>query len=1026
MAQKNNSVEKKKLFKQLDVLLYCLSDFHHFLHLTNQLFSMKKNRIILLSALSVTLLWASACKTSSSNGSVSSTTNNKNVSDTSQPNTTNKLQNLGSKVKTATVDEGKSGLEAELPFDETVRTGTLANGMRYYIKKNGKPEQRVELRLALNAGSMQEEDSQQGLAHFVEHMCFNGTKNFEKNALVNFLELTGVRFGADLNAYTSFDETVYMLQLPTDKEGLVDKGLTVMQDWAGAVTFANEEIDKERGVILSEWRTRLGADERLRQSYWPKIFYNTRYANRLPIGTTEVITKAPYERLTTFYKDWYRPNLMALVVVGDINVDEIEKKVKERFSQLKNPDNPKEKKIFEVPNHEETFVAVATDPEETNVSMQMIYKHEPKKIKTLEDYRANLMNGLFDRMIGERYEEIGQKPDAPFSSAGSGYGNFVRSKDGYFIQASPKEKSIEQCIKTVMTEQIRLQKHGFTETELERAKISMLRMYEQQFKERDKTTSASLAMECVSHFLQEQPMFGIDKELQMVKELIPTIKLQEVNQLANQWITKENRSFILTAPAKSDLKIPTESDIRKILADLEKVEVEPYKDKFLDMPLMPQEPVAGKIVNTKTNTEKGLNVTEYTLSNGVKVVIKPTDFQNDQILLSAFSPGGHSIYTDKDFLSAANADEIVSRGGVGEFDKIALDKKLTGKTVRLSPYISDLYEGFDGSSSMEDFETLLQLVHLHATKPRKDKQAFETFINEMKEQMRNALSNPQQYFINEFQKIISSNHLRQRGIFTEEEINTINFERSFEIYQDRFSDCSDFTFTLVGNVDAEKSKALVEKYLGSLPTKNRKENWKDVGVHAPANGANVSLVKGLAPQSNVIIAFPKEETWTRDKAFQVDAMVGILGIMVRENLREDKGGVYSPFVGGGFTRDPHGSSQVVIFFQCAPEDVEKLVAAVKEEVKSLQTKGPSEDNVAKIKETRRRAFETNTKRNNYWVNVLNDSYQHNENPVQVYDNEKRIEALKASDIQNTAKNFIDLDKSVIVTVKPEKTSSEKP
>ncbi len=982
----------------------------------------------LLVVLVVLLGLSGSCKSSGSKTKLSGG-DNKNISsaaDSSKPSPLNKLQNLSSNVKTETVDEGKSGLEAELPFDESVRTGVLDNGMKYYIKRNGKPEQRVELRLALNAGSMQEEDSQQGLAHFVEHMCFNGTKNFEKNALVNFLELTGVRFGADLNAYTSFDETVYMLQLPTDKEGLVDKGLLVMHDWAGDVTFANEEIDKERGVILSEWRTRLGADERMRQVYWPKIFYNTRYANRLPIGTTEVITKAPYERLTTFYKDWYRPNLMALVVVGDINVDEIEKKVKEQFSKLKNPENSKEKITYEVPNHKETFVGVATDPEATRVSLQVIYKHEPVKVKTLEDYRGTLMNNLYNRMLSDRYDEIGQKADAPYSYAGAGYGSYVRSKDGYFIQAGPKENSIEACIRTVMTEQMRVKKHGFTESEFERAKIGLIRSYEQAFKERDKTTSASLSMECVSHFLEAQPMFGIEKELALAKELIPTIKLTEVNQLATKWITKENRAVVLTAPAKEGLKIPTEEYIKQILDEMETVQVEPYKDKFLDMPLMAQEPKSGSITATKSIPDNGMNVTEITLSNGVKVVIKPTDFQNDQILLSAFSPGGHSIYDDKDYFTAANSDEIVSRGGVGEFDRLALDKKLTGKTVRLSPYIGELYEGFDGSSSKEDFETMLQLVHLYATKPRKDKDAFDAFQNEMKEEMRNALSSPQSYFSNEFQKVVSNNHLRRKGLLTEAEIMSINFDRAFEIYNDRFSDCSDFTFVLVGNVDPEKAKPLLEKYLGSLPSKNRKENYKDVGVYAPKSGQNVPLLKGLAPQSNVIIAFPKDEEWSRDKALHIDAMVGVLGIMVRENLREDKGGVYSPYVGGGFSRDPHGSSQVVVFFQCAPDDVEKLVAAVKEEIKSLQTKGPSEDNMAKVKETRRRGYETNSKRNNFWISILNDSYQHNESPLRVFETEKRIEALKATDIQNAAKSFVDLEKSIIVTVKPEKVTSEKP
>lgn len=941
------------------------------------------------------------------------------AADSSAPSPLNKLQNLGSNVKTEIVKEGKSGMEADLPFDQEVRTGQLENGMRYYIRKNGKPEQRVEMRLAIDAGSMQEEDNQRGLAHFVEHMCFNGTESFEKNALVNFLELTGVRFGADLNAYTSFDETVYMLQLPTDKEGLVEKGLLVLHDWASAVTFADEEIDKERGVIVSEWRTRLGADERMRQVYWPKMFYQSRYADRLPIGTTEVITKAPYERLKTFYKDWYRPNLMALVVIGDVELDDIEAKIKKQFAPMKNPEKPREKTLYDVPGHKETFVSVATDKEATNVSFQIIHKHKPQAIKTLEDFRAALMHQLYNRMLNARYDEMGESPNVPFTRAYSGYTNFVRSMDAYYVQANAKENSIEECLRAVLTEQVRVKKHGYTDTELERAKISLLKSFENAFKERDKTTSARFASECVSHFLEDSPMFGIEKELALAKEFVPGIKLEEVNELAQKWITEENRAVVLTAPAKEGLKIPTEERVAEILKELENVEVEAYKDKFLDIPLMAQEPKAGKITATNVITEKEINITEFTLSNGVKVVMKPTDFQNDQIMLSAFSPGGHSIYDDKDFLTAANADEIVARGGVGEFDRIALNKKLTGKTVRVAPYISELYEGFSGNSSVEDFETMLQLIHLYATKPRKDKEAFETYINELIEENRNSMSNPQQYFFNEYQKASSGNHIRRQGIFTEAEINTINFERAHEIFADRFSDFSDFTFTLVGNFEAEKIKPLLEKYIASLPSKNRKENWRDVGVYAPKEAINLNLEKGLAAQSNVIISFQKDENWDRKKAMDADAMSAVLNIMVRENLREDKGGVYSPFVGGGLAREPHGSSQVVIFFQCAPEDVEKLVEAVKEEIKSLQTNGPSEDNMAKVKETRRRGLETNMKRNNFWMSTINESYKHDESPLQVFDTEKMIENLNAADVQKAAKSMIDLNKGIIVTVKPE-------
>jgi len=977
-------------------------------------------------ALGLLLMGVAACKTSTKvKGGLSSNDEQQNspAKDTSSP-----LSGLGSiSANTSTVEEKASGMEAALPFDESIRTGQLENGMRYYLRKNAKPENRIELRLAIDAGSMQEEDSQRGLAHFVEHMCFNGTANFKKNELVDFLEKTGVRFGADLNAYTSFDETVYMLQLPTDKEGLVDKGLVVMQDWASAVSFEEEEIDKERGVILSEWRTRLGADERMRQVYWPKLFYNSRYANRLPIGTTEVIQNAPYERLTTFYKDWYRPNLMALIVVGDIDLDEIEAKIKTNFSKMENPENPKEKKLFEVPGHKETFVSVATDKEATNVSFQMIHKHAPKSIKTLDDFRTSITHQLYNIMLNARYKELSQDPKAPFLYAGSGYGNYVRNSDAYFIQAAAKENSIEEAIALVLREQKRVLEHGFTDTELERAKAEYLNYVEQAYRKRDKVTSASIAGECVSHFLQDAPLFGIEKELQLVKEFLPSIKLKEMNALPKAWITKENRTAILTAPAKDGLKIPTEDRIRELLAENEKIEVEAYKDKFLDMPLLEKAPKAGKVTAQKEVKEKELNITEWTLSNGAKVILKPTDFEGDQIMLQAYSPGGHSIYDVKDFLTASSAAELIDRSGVGQFDLIALEKKLTAKTVSISPYISELSEGFSGRSSTADFETMLKLLYLYATQSRLDKNAYEAYLEEAIEQSRNALSNPQQYFFNEYQKALSQNHPRRPGLLSEEQIRSIDMKRAHEIYKERFADFSDFTFVLVGNFKPEEIKGQVEQYIASLPSTNRKENYKDPKVKFPTKGMTKNLKKGLAPQSNVILSFAQEVNWSAQEAFKLDAAISVLSIMVRENLREDKGGVYSPFVGGGMSREPNGTSQIIVFFQCAPDDVEVLVEAVKEEVAKLQKDGPSEENLEKVRETKRRGLETSLKENRFWLGQLLNKYRFNENPLSIFDKEKMIEDLKADDIKKAINQYADIEKALILTIKPEKeVDNERP
>lgn len=936
------------------------------------------------------------------------------------------IPNMG-KVSTSTVEEVEeqsSGMNQEIPVDEQLRMGKLDNGMYYYIRQNKKPENRIELRLAVDAGSMQEEDNQQGLAHFVEHMAFNGTTNFEKNALINFLESTGVRFGADLNAYTSFDETVYMLQLPSDKPELIDKGLLVMGDWATGITFADEEIDKERGVIESEWRTGLGANERLRRQWWPQVFEDSRYSYRFPIGKMEVIRNAPYERFRTFYKDWYRPDLMAIIVVGDFeDMDKMEADIKERFSKLENPEGEREKEVYEVPNHEETYAVVATDPEATSVSANIFYKHNPDRGLTLEDFRNSLLRELYNSMLNERLKELGQEADAPFTSAFAGYGSFVRAKDMYYTSVTPKEESVLEGIKAVLLENERVLRHGFLDSELERQKQSILRNLESKYLERDKQKSANVAMAYVGHFLSDDPIPSAEQRLALAKEFLPDIRLKEVNALAKKWITDKNRSVVLTAPEKEGLSLPTEAEILAALKEVESAEVAPYEDEFLDMPLLAEKPEGGKVVNSST-VEK-INTTVLELSNGVRVVLKPTDFQNDRIYLNAFSPGGHSLVPDEQFYSASYADIIVRQSGVGAFDNIALDKKLSGNIVSIRPYISELYEGFTGYSSVVDLETMLQLVYLYSTNPRKDEGAYQTLMSRTREQLRNISANPQSYFNIEFQKTLYEDNLRRTPISKEQQLEKVNLEEAYAIYKERFADASDFTYVLTGSFEVEEIKPLLEQYLGALPNLNRQESYKDLGID-PVSGENLNMKKGLAPQSYVLLSFNGEMNWTPENASQFDALVRVLNIKVRENLREEKGGVYSPYVGGGLSRLPNERYNLTVFFQCAPEDVEELVEAVKSEIADLQKNGASEENLVKVRETRRRSAETNLENNRYWLNSLMSSYMNDDDPTRILDYEKYIDVISSKGIKKMAKKYIDIDAAVTATLKPEKEEEVRP
>ncbi|MCH6560650.1 insulinase family protein, partial [candidate division KSB1 bacterium] len=609
-------------------------------------------------------------------------------------------------------------LKKELPTDPKIRIGKLKNGLKYYIRENQKPENRAELRLAVNAGSVLEDDDQRGLAHFVEHMAFNGTKNFAKQEIVDYLESIGMQFGPDINAYTDFDETVYMLQVPTDSVEAVETAFQILEDWAHNISFEEEEIDKERGVVVEEWRLGRGAGARMRDKQFPILFKDSRYAERLPIGKKEILETAPYNSLRRFYRDWYRPDLMAVVAVGDFDKDWIEKLIKKHFRRLRALKKPRERQVFPVPNHKETLFAPASDVEATSSNISIYYKHEVPEEGTVGDYRRSLIEALYNSILNNRLNELLQNPEPPFLFGFSSQGTFIRSKSFYILGAGVKDNGIEAGLEAVLTEAIRVRRHGFTESELERQKTEMLRRFEQVYNERDKTESEQFAAEYIRNFLEGEPLPGIEYEYTLYNLLLPGIKIEEVNQLAKNLIRDENRVISVSTPEKEEIKTPTEEGILAVFDRVNRKEIKPYEDTVPDLPLVEIPPTPGKIVAQET-IEK-LGVTEWDLSNGVKVVLKPTDFKNDEILFTATSPGGHSLVPDKDFIAAALATAIIREGGLGNFDRIALQKKLAGKLAGVSAWISSLQEGLSGNASPKDLETLFELIYLHFTAPRKD------------------------------------------------------------------------------------------------------------------------------------------------------------------------------------------------------------------------------------------------------------------------------------------------------------------
>ncbi|MEM1115741.1 MAG: insulinase family protein, partial [Bacteroidota bacterium] len=700
-------------------------------------------------------------------------------------------------------------LDAPLALDPAVRTGVLDNGLRYYVRHNTEPEGRAELRLAVDAGSVLEDDDQRGLAHFVEHMAFNGTERFEEPELVRYLESVGTRFGPDLNAYTSFDETVYMLQVPTDSADVFETGVDVLREWAGGIAFGDSAIERERGVILEEWRLGTGAGERMNREQFPVLFAESRYAERLPIGLPEVIQSAPREAFTRFYRDWYRPDLMAVAVVGDVDVDAVEAMIRERFADLETAANAPERPVYTVPAHDDTRFAIATDPEAPQTLVRIYYKRPATPTRTVGDLRQDLVEGLFYAALRARLDEIRRDPEAPFAFAFVGSGGGVRTLGGAFAAAFADEARIADAVGVLATEAERARRHGITASELDRVRGELLRGAESAVAERDNQPSRSLVMAYVQSFLQDQPVLSPERRLELAEALLPTITLAEVNAVADVLVAEENRAVLVSAPEKDGLAIPTEADLRAVLAGVAEADIAPYADEVLDGPLVATPPTPGAVVAEAADADLG--TTTWTLSNGATVILKPTDFRADEVWLSGTSPGGTSLLDADELAVAGGAAGYVSQSGVGAFDAVALEKKLSGQIVQVSPIISGEDERFSARAAPDDLETMFQLVYLYATAPRKDAQAFEAALNQTRTFLSNQAASPRAAFQDTLNVTLSNDHPRTRTLSQFlASLDEADLDRAFAFYQDRFADFSDASFVLVGAFDPEAVRPLVE------------------------------------------------------------------------------------------------------------------------------------------------------------------------------------------------------------------------
>jgi zinc protease len=907
---------------------------------------------------------------------------------------------------------------AALPLDPAVRTGRLPNGVTYFVRENREPRGRAELRLVVTAGSILEESDQQGLAHFVEHMAFNGTRRFERQAIVNYLESIGMRFGPDLNAYTSFDETVYMLQLPTDSAGVLERGVDILGEWAGAIAFDSLEIERERGVVIEEWRGGRGVEARIRDRQLPVLLRGSQYARRLPIGSTQVLDTFHHERLRAFYRDWYRPDLMAVVAVGDFDAAEVVERIRARFGSLAMPAAPKARTESPVPTHDETLYSIVTDREASRVGATVYFKHAPTTLRTVDDYRTALARRLMTSMLNQRMHELTQRAQPPYQFAYSSYSGYTPTLDVFVLGVGLDETSMLPGISAMLAEAERARRFGFTASELAREKADLLRAYERAHAERERTESSSLAGELVGFFTDGDAAPGIAYEFELASRVVPAITLEEINRMLGALMTPKNRVVAITAPEKPGLVLPTEAQLARLLDSAASLQLTAYEDVASDRPLMATMPTPGRV--TKEKVERELGIIRWTLSNRATVILKPTDFKNDEILLTAFSPGGTSIVADAEYIDAATATAVATEGGVGDHSQIELQKLLAGRAVSAYPYIGELYEGVGGSASPRDVETMLQLIHLYLTRPRFDSIAFVSFRTKSKTAVRNRTARPESAMSDSLTALLTGYHVRRRP-WTEESYDRIDPTRAMAIYRDRFADASDFTFVFVGSFSPDTLRPLVERYIASLPARGRTEKWRDIGV-APVPGVvEREIRRGSEPKAQVQIVYNGPFTWTRQNRHEIYAMSNVLEIMLREALREEKGGTYGVGVGAVPIEHPRGRYSMMVSFGCAPERVDELVATARATVDSLKRFGPSAENLAKVRESSRRENEVSLRENRYWLGQIQFHLMHDEPLDGIVTGAAEYEKVTADQIRDAAVRYFDPTHVIKVVLVPETT-----
>ena len=908
-----------------------------------------------------------------------------------------------------------------IPTDPKVRIGKLENGLTYYIRHNELPEDRADFYIAQKVGSILEEENQRGLAHFLEHMCFNGTTNFPGKALINYLETIGVRFGENLNAYTSIDETVYNIaNVPVIRDGIVDSCLLILHDWANDLTLDPKEIDNERGVIHEEWRTGQGAMMRMYEQALPKAFEGSKYGHRLPIGTIEVIDNFPYQALRDYYEKWYRPDQQGIVVVGDVDVDKVEAKIKEIFSPIEMPANAAERVYEKVPDNKEPIITIAKDKEQPSTMIYIWHKHPatPNEAKGNIGYLVqNYIFSMIAKMLNARLDELRQNANPPYIMAVTEDTDFLLAKttQAFAGIAVSKEDGIPTAISALVREIERARKFGFTASEYARAKADYLRALESAYNEREKVRNGQYVQEYIRHFIDNEPIPGIEMEYTLMNQLAPNIPVEAINSILPQLITDENIVINIFGPDKEGMVYPTEAEILDVLNKTKAEEITAYVDKVSDEPLMKETPKAGKIVKTE---EGAFGSTVLTLSNGVRVVVKNTDFKADEIRMSAFSPGGTSIFGTGEALQVKMLNSVAGLGGLGNFSNVDLEKVLAGKKASISASVNGLTERVNGSCSPKDFETLMQLVYLTFTAPRMDDAAFESFKQRTKASLANQEADPSIALVDTLNKEMYGNHPMAMRVKAEM-IDQIDYNRIMEMYKDRFKEAGDFTFLFVGNINLEEAKPLIETYLGGLPTINRKENFKDIKLDIQKGTRKNLFEKQMeTPKATVLNIISGNCPFNLKNSLLMTMLSQIMDMVYTETIREKEGASYGVGTVGQINY-PKEEAIFQIVFDTDPTKREKMEQIVMTELQKVAQEGPRPEHLAKVKEFLLKKHIENNKENSYWLGQL-DSYYWNNTDMNT-DYEKLVNEMTVEDVKNFTKALLDQGNIIEVTMTAEGT-----